>query len=289
MTNKTKSLSVIFAFAALLLAWPMATQTANADGGSGSNPVCDLGIPGPIAMGNIVPGAETAESAEQTWTTGGNVDGTIEVVAGDWLGVGTKSSGSITLNNVIATNTITVNGQLMTAVPIGTAGANEFDVGATDTITATNLAAKITSETQDTTISGVDPTAISTVNVVIVRSDVVGTIGDTMPMTLASATMTADALLSDGENAGVKHAESSMTKFKISTAAADTTGDDYATKTGQMPAVETDKLVMAIRSDVNSDTKVTFQVTGVGTLVGLPYSGALNQGLTFTFTCYPAT
>ncbi len=292
MISKTKTIPLVFAFAVMMLAWPMTVQTATAQGGGGSDPVCDLTIPGPIAMGNIVPGADTTETSEQIWVTGGNVDGTIEVVAGDWLGVGTRASGAIVLDTVVAGDTLEVNGQLMTATVVGTAGANEFDVGANDgsddVTTATNLAAKITSEAQTTTIGGVDPVAISTVNVVIVRSDVVGTIGNTMPMTNAAATMTADALLSDGEATLVKHAESSMTKFTISTSGADTTGNTYTAKTGQMPTDETDTLVMAPRSDVTVDTTVTFQITGVATLVALPYSGVLNQALTFTFTCFPA-
>ena len=49
-----------------------------------------------------------------------------------------SDTGTITLNNVVATNTITINGSTFTAVVSGAVGA-QFNVGITDSATATNL------------------------------------------------------------------------------------------------------------------------------------------------------
>ena len=53
-----------------------------------------------------------------------------------------QASGTVTLSSMVATDTVTVNGVVFTCVASGATG-NQFNVGGTDTITATNLAAAI--------------------------------------------------------------------------------------------------------------------------------------------------
>lgn len=53
-----------------------------------------------------------------------------------------QASGTITLSSMVATDTVTINGVVFTCVASGATG-NQFNVGGTDTITATNLAAAI--------------------------------------------------------------------------------------------------------------------------------------------------
>lgn len=53
-----------------------------------------------------------------------------------------QSSGTITLSSMVATDTVTVNGVVFTCVASGATG-NQFNVGGSDTITATNLAKAI--------------------------------------------------------------------------------------------------------------------------------------------------
>lgn len=57
-------------------------------------------------------------------------------------GSATAASGTLTLASVVATNTCAVNGVTFTCVASGATG-NQFNVGGTDTVTATNLAAAI--------------------------------------------------------------------------------------------------------------------------------------------------
>jgi phage tail sheath gpL-like len=53
-----------------------------------------------------------------------------------------QASGTVTLSSLVATDTVTVNGVVFTAVASGATG-NQFNVGGSDTITATNLAVAI--------------------------------------------------------------------------------------------------------------------------------------------------
>lgn len=283
MTQNTKNATIVFAFAALLMAWPLTAQVANATGDATSDPDCPVTIPGSFAMGNVVPGSDTVQTSEFVMATPGNVDGTLELQVGDWLGVGTRASAVVVLTNVIATDILTINGQAVTAVASG-ASTNEFDIGVDDAATATNLAAAITTDAQVTTIAGVDPTAVATENVVIIRSDVVGTIGNVAVATADSTiTVPAGGLLEDGENTSVKHAESTMTHFTFTSDGSSSQGGAYSSKTAAL--ADTEVLVVVPRTDINQDVKVTFHISGDGTLVALPYSGALQQSLTFTVTC----
>lgn len=71
---------------------------------------------------------------------GGVRNGTLAVTIDD--GNDVAASGTLTLASVVATNTCSVNGTTFTCVASGATG-NQFNVGGTDTITATNLAAAI--------------------------------------------------------------------------------------------------------------------------------------------------
>ncbi len=64
----------------------------------------------------------------------------------------THARGTVTAATVLATNTVTINGQIITAVT-GTAAIEEFDRSGTDIVTASNLAAAINGSAQ-TLITG---------------------------------------------------------------------------------------------------------------------------------------
>jgi phage tail sheath gpL-like len=82
-------------------------------------------------------------------------------------GQATPASGTFTLTTVIATDAITINGVTFTAVASGATG-NQFNVGATDTDTAVNLAAAINASVT-ALVSGY-VTATSALTVVTVSS-----------------------------------------------------------------------------------------------------------------------
>lgn len=73
-----------------------------------------------------------------------------------------QASGTITLSSLVATDTVTVNGVVFTAVASGATG-NQFNVGGTDTITATNLAAAINASSTAKVINVVTAAAVAAV------------------------------------------------------------------------------------------------------------------------------
>lgn len=91
-----------------------------------------------------------------------------------------RASGTFTLTSVVATNTCTVNGVTFTAIASG-AGANQFNVGASDTETAANLAASINASV--TALVAGYVTATSALTVVTVSSADYGIFGNQATIT----------------------------------------------------------------------------------------------------------
>lgn len=116
---------------------------------------------------------------------GGAEQMSIQVVLG-----AVKASGTLTLDTAIATDEVVVNGVTFTCVSSG-AGAEEFNVGASDTDTATNLAASINASS-DAAISGI-VVASSSAAVVTVTAVRPGLQGNTITLASNDATITASA------------------------------------------------------------------------------------------------
>jgi phage tail sheath gpL-like len=102
-------------------------------------------------------------------------------------GNATRASGTLTLASVVATNTCAINGVTFTAVASGATG-NQFNVGVSDTATATNLAAAINASASSLVSQQV--TATSSGAVVTVYSKIYGVGGNTVTLT-GSANITA--------------------------------------------------------------------------------------------------
>lgn len=103
-------------------------------------------------------------------------------------GNATRASGTFTLATVIATDAVSINGVTFTCVASG-AGANQFNVGASDTLTAANLAAAINASV--TALVAGYVTASSATNVVTVSSTVYGLAGNQTLIASADGTITA--------------------------------------------------------------------------------------------------
>lgn len=99
-----------------------------------------------------------------------------------------RASGTFTLATVIATDAVKVNGVTFTCVASG-AGANEFNVGLTDTATAANLAASINASV--TTLVAGYVTASSALAVVTVTSAFYGLSGNQTLIESLDGTITA--------------------------------------------------------------------------------------------------
>lgn len=98
------------------------------------------------------------------------------------------ASGTFTLSSVVATDAISINGVTFTAVASGATG-NQFNVGASDTETATNLAAAIVASA--TALVNEFVTATSAAAVVTVTAKNGGVQGNSITIASADATITA--------------------------------------------------------------------------------------------------
>jgi phage tail sheath gpL-like len=106
------------------------------------------------------------------------------------------ATGTFTLDTVIATDAVVVNGVTLTAIASG-ANAAQFNVGADDDETAANLAATINASEDLATIC----TATSAAAVVTVSAAFPGTLGNAITIASNDATITASgARLEGGDN-----------------------------------------------------------------------------------------
>lgn len=99
----------------------------------------------------------------------------------------TAASGTYTLDTVIATDAVSINGVSFTAVAAGATG-NQFNVGADDTETAANLAAAINASA--TALVNQHVTASSVDEVVTVTAVNKGVFGNAVTIASADATIT---------------------------------------------------------------------------------------------------
>ncbi len=279
--NKTKALSFVFAVAALMMVSPLTAQLAHADGSASADPSCPVTIPGTINMGSFAAGSDGTEVLS-TMATPGTVDGTLELSAADWIGVGTQARGTITLVGVVATDTVVVNSLTYTAVAGVKSGNTEFSIDTSMTAAATDLAASINA--RDT--AAMDATG--QLNAVLLRTDARGTAGNAFTLTegVANAGTTVfptGGTLGGAEAAGVVHMQSEATKFVITTDGSTNAGITYANK-NPIGAAAVNTLLTA-NVDTDQDVNLYMQISGDGTLENLPYDGALTQVLTFTVTC----
>lgn len=109
-----------------------------------------------------------------------------------------RATGTFTFASVIATNTILINGVTFTAVASG-AGANQFNVGVSDTLTAAAAAAAINASVT-ALVSGY-VTATSALGVVTITASASGTPGNGFTISSPNGTITASgARLTGGTN-----------------------------------------------------------------------------------------
>jgi hypothetical protein len=93
-----------------------------------------------------------------------------------------QASGTVTLSSHVATNTVTINGVVFTAVASGATG-NQYNVG-TDTVTAANLAAAINASVS-AAVAGL-VTATSSGAVVTVTAVTPGLLGNLVTLAISA-------------------------------------------------------------------------------------------------------
>jgi len=106
-----------------------------------------------------------------------------------------KASGTVTLSSHVATNTVTVNGIAFTCVASGATG-NQYNVGASDTLTAVELAAALNA---NTTLDGMI-VATSALGVVTVTALVPGELGNAITLAISANGSVSAARMAGGTN-----------------------------------------------------------------------------------------
>lgn len=106
-----------------------------------------------------------------------------------------KATGTVTLASHVATNTVTVNGIVFTCVASGATG-NQYNVGASDTLTAVELAAALNA---NTTLDGMI-LATSDSAVVTVESLIPGEIGNAVTLAISANGSVSAARMAGGTN-----------------------------------------------------------------------------------------
>lgn len=283
MTYQIKNTSIVFAFAALMMAMPLVNSNAFGDGSSDIDNVCGFTTTNPFAFGDFAMGSTVTE---QTVSFPAVADTTgsarFTVAATDWIGAGDRSSGTMTITTVSEDETVVVGGITYTAKD-APAGAAEFassdGAGQTTATSAQSLADKV--RTNDATVRA---STIGT-NVVSFAAETRGSGGDTKTLTAGTATSVAvsAATLANGGDNAVKHMEAEVTKFAITSDGSSSATVNYATKVAFNEAAVTKDMIGS--TDPDNALSVSLEITGVSTVINLPYDGPLTQTLTFTVAC----
>lgn len=114
--------------------------------------------------------------------------------------VGVQATGTITLSSSVSTDTVTINGTVFTQVASGATG-NQFNHGASDTITAANLAAAINASA--TAIIAYNVIATSSAAVVTITSRELGSVGNLMTLAISAHGSVSGANLTGGTDGTV--------------------------------------------------------------------------------------
>ena len=276
MTYNIKNTTIVIAFAAMLLAMPLATQNAQAvdlviEGSCG---ITITGGSAGIDMGSIQPDAESAE-IDVIVQTDGTQTGTFEINAADWISSGTTATGYITIgaSQVDDTSSVTINGEAFLATA-ATQDANNFISGDAAT-SATNLATAINAN------GSVDVTAVDTEDIVLLRSDTAGTAAEYSMSSADGNMVVGAATLAGATNSGAVIMQAELTKYDVTNTGTVPISSTYASKTALLAAGVNDIIVPLI--DVTEDVDLQFQV--LGTLDDPDFFGTVTQVLTFAAIC----
>lgn len=293
MTIKARNLAFVLAFASIMVAMPFSTANSKAFAEETTALIvgsCGYNVPASLAFASITPGTTTTLSASFTdWSVVADKNGSsrILVEGSDWVGLGDRAEGSITVVGIAEDETVEVRGVTYTAKDAPSL-ATEFLSGATNDLdSAESLATKI--RANDSLVR----TSTSGTNVVTIQAETRGN-GLGSPQngySLAEAvtdagTLVSGANLSGGGSNVQTHLVAENTKYAITTdntAPTTTYGSMTAFKTAAAAAVAPKEMIGG--TDVSNPIKLNLGIDVTSALTNLPYEGTITQTLTFTITC----
>jgi phage tail sheath gpL-like len=106
-----------------------------------------------------------------------------------------QASGTVTVTGMAAAATVTVAGIVLTAVASGAVGP-QFNIGASDTLTAVNLAAAINAQATAPSVS-----ATSALTVVTISAKAPGRVGNFIPLAISAGGSVSGSTLASGVDA----------------------------------------------------------------------------------------
>ncbi len=265
MTYNIKNTTIVFAFAAMLMAAPLAIGNAYAVGGDGViDAACSIELPSAIDLGTITPGADTGEVLVSI-VTDGTVPGTFEIQMDDnWDGVGAQAIGSIIIESDAVTETFEVNSHVFLGAD-GAPSAGEFDTSGTLAQQATSLASQINTSTQTVTEdvgADIGVTAFASENAVLLTATApdVGSNSITLTTTDAGILNISGGLLTGGA-AAAQHLTAEQVHYEVVTDGGVAPGSSYASKDAM--GAQTVNTVLTTASNPSFNIDIYFHFNGV--------------------------
>ncbi len=287
MTYKIKNATIVFAFAAVLLAWPMAASNVHADiVDANMNVECGFSTTNLAAVdfGNFVPTdtASTVGEEEIQLTGNGASSARVFLTVEDWVTIGTRASGTITLLAADAADSVTVGTQTYDAVASATSGT-DWDQRGDDAADAFELASVIRATDAANFKVSTGGTAVVTVNTVARGTAANGavlsedTTGSTI-ITRDSAGVTTENDMDGAVSTALSIMNGDTTKFDILVGG--TTTDTYANKRS-ITTVGTAEEVLGGTTEENIFFALMIDpASATFAAAALPYDGAVTQDIT---------
>lgn len=232
--TKTKNATFVFAFAAMMMAMPLATSNAFGDTViSNVSESCGFTISPAASFGAITRGAATITEQSVVFTPTGGSTGTgqISVLATDWKGLGDRSSGTLTVVSVGDTETVTINSVVYTAGATENSGTRVFTFAGTDIEDAASIARVINAGSDTANVRAYT----SGTNVITIEAETRGAAGNFGLATTSGTSSVSAANLAGGGANIATHIQGEITKFNMVADDGTSTGQNYATKSKSMP------------------------------------------------------
>lgn len=283
MTYNNKNTSIVFAFAFLLMVMPFATGNAfAAEMDANINSLCGFTTTSAesINFGAFDPSQDAAtvgeEDAEFPAVSGATASARVQVTFEDWFGTGTRATGSVTLVNVVDTETITVGTNAYTATT-GASSGTSFNINGDDAADALELANQI--RTTDAATFAVSTASTNTVTINAVTR---GTAGNSLVLEETAGdvgTLLSGATLAGANDTPILIMDGETTKFTWSSSAAQST--TYAAKSA-ITTLGVSQEVLGGTDPAGSVHLALMIDPASAVFSNLPYDGAITQTITIT-------
>jgi hypothetical protein len=288
----TKNRTIVFAFAALLMAMPFATgnvyatthQNDTLEGTANLKGFCGIAVPPTIVFGDIAPGVISEEFEASIYTGDSSLSGIeISATASDWTGTDVVTFAELIHDGtaeipegfeIVITDG--VNTERFIAKDDPTSSTNGFDISGDAERDFTNLKDILDESSLIVIVDSNDPVPTK----IVMEPYILGDYEKISITPSDTSLVVAKQFSLDGSIPAV-HLKASVTKFVVDITDYVNTDLTYAEKT----SMSTSSVILTSEATPKSDTVLVLQISTIGTLENMPYTGILTQTLTFTALC----